>query len=175
MSPWLCFLPVFSLSHVVTAAPLVHERSYSLQQGLGGSGTVGSKQSSGSTMDELCCYINIYSSLSAPISAFFFCSNHFLHGAISSRKSRALQFLHKVASGFSDVRQSPHYHSYFRQVVRVDQVSNPWLSIELCILSLYFDLAICAASGCLWRHLFSRWRCAALLFPKVVLKSSARN
>lgn len=134
MSPWLCFLPQLSLSGAVTAAPLVHERSYSLQQELGGSGTVSSEQSSGSTMH---CYINIYSSLSAPsnhphphphIPALFCCFNHFHHGPISSRKSRALHLLRTVTGGFSDVSQSQHYHSCFscaRQVFRCRSSIEP--------------------------------------------------
>lgn len=174
MRPWLCFLTRLSLSRAVTAAPLVHERSYSLQQGLGGSGTVSSEQSSGSTMGELCCYINIYSSLSAippphpPNPALFCCFNHSHHGPISSRKSRALHLLCAVTSGFNDLHWLCNLctitliSGLHGKSSGVDQVSNPRLYSEQCILSLYFDLAICTASGCLRWHLFSRlgeWMC----------------
>lgn len=171
MSPWLCFLPRLSLSRAVTAAPLVHERSYSLQQGLGGSGTVSSEQSSGSTMGELCCYINIYSSLSAPHPpnpALLCCFNQSHHGPISSGKSRALHSLCAVTIEFNDLHWLWNLctisliSGLHGKSSGVDQVSNPRLYSEQCILSLYFDLAICTASGCLRWHLFSRpgeWMC----------------
>lgn len=54
----------------------------------------------------------------------------------------------------------------------VDQVSNPRHYSEHCILSLYFDRAICTASGCLWRHLFSRGRMTVLHYS--VLKKRVR-
>lgn len=46
----------------------------------------------------------------------------------------------------------------------VDQVSNPRHYSEQCILSLYFDLAICTAGRCLWRNLFSRQRMTVLYY-----------
>lgn len=62
MSLWLCFLPWLSLSHALTAATWFMKVPILWDEGWEGGRTVCAGQSSGITMDELCCYTNIYSS-----------------------------------------------------------------------------------------------------------------
>lgn len=92
MSLWLCFLPRLSLSHALTAATWFMKVPILWDEGWKGGRTVCAGQSSGITMDELCCYINIYSSPS-PSPPFFCCFYHFHRGPISNRKSWAVHLV----------------------------------------------------------------------------------
>lgn len=121
-------------------------------------------------MDKLCCYINIYSSLPAPSNPL----PPFLHFSVvlitsttgQSAAGRVARCTRYAQSPVGSVMSGNLCTITLISVVQgessgVDQVSNPRLYSELCILSLYFDLAICTVSGCLRRHLFSRRRATA--------------